>query len=648
MITEQKIEQFINRAQSKIAQLAIDTAGELYEAYSDSSSSELANELIDVIYNLRSELLDWTNYEIEKVVNYYTYKARLNDIALLQFNDVSQTIISGGTVVVDSSWIPSFNALNATVISNRAQLLLEIQRLDNVIATLNFDGLIPQQILDSIQDSATKSHTHNNKTILDALTQQHINHITSMIAHVGDFSIHVTAMQKTAWDNKVSLTQLTEGLATKANLSHTHTIPDIAGLTQLLESYVPIPGPKGQDGITPSIEIGSFQIGDALFIEMDNSNPAYPQLHFTIPMGKDGEDFKIQAFGAAAARLSNTYNSAELGYTYLGTDNGILYFRRPTDASNNPISATIAAGWFAIKFMGSDGWAPILGVQIISDTRVVLTLEGWTGGTGITPTLGSDPTHKVYLGPSGFTHTQEDAINIRGAQGIAGNTGKIMFPDESGTTAQRDQYNAREKDFVFYDNQIGMIYKKNSDAIGDWSQGFPWNYITVDDSLIANSTNPVTSRAIQSALSQIGNQYFEIVNGRLRTKDGQKLDAADIINLPSGGVEGHLPNKDQFLDEGGPNEVSALALKAGLTALTNKVDKVTGKDLSTNDFTNGHKDKVDKVIINGTGNKYKADDGNYKTSVDANSMVLTQLNLYDHSLGTVGIWRVVNNVLVKV
>lgn len=45
--------------------------------------------------------------------------------------------------------------------------------------------------------------------------------------------------------------------------------------------------------------------------------------------------------------------------------------------------------------------------------------------------------------------------------------------------------------------------------------------------------------------------------------------------------------------------------------LPNKVDKVSGKGLSTNDFTNTQKNKVDKVNISGEGKKVLSDNGDY-------------------------------------
>ncbi len=70
-----------------------------------------------------------------------------------------------------------------------------------------------------------------------------------------------------------------------------------------------------------------------------------------------------------------------------------------------------------------------------------------------------------------------------------------------------------------------------------------------------------------------------------------------------------MANKnDNYLNENG-----VLYLWQKIKQLVSgKVDKETGKGLSTNDYTNTDKTKVDKLITNGDGEKYLADDGTYK------------------------------------
>ena len=62
------------------------------------------------------------------------------------------------------------------------------------------------------------------------------------------------------------------------------------------------------------------------------------------------------------------------------------------------------------------GWSPIFAVVTDSERRV-LQVSSWTGGTGTPPTSG------VYLGSTGFVTDIAQAVDIRGAQGVAGMTG---------------------------------------------------------------------------------------------------------------------------------------------------------------------------------------------------------------------------------
>lgn len=69
---------------------------------------------------------------------------------------------------------------------------------------------------------------------------------------------------------------------------------------------------------------------------------------------------------------------------------------------------------------GDDGWSPIFAV--VSDgTRRVLQLVDWTGGAGTEPATGT------YVGPVGMVALAADAVDIRGATGLAGaGTGDLL------------------------------------------------------------------------------------------------------------------------------------------------------------------------------------------------------------------------------
>ena len=151
--------------------------------------------------SLQSEQLDWSDYEIELALDYYNYKAELSDIALINYADIITRISDNGTVV-DSGWIDAFNSLQSTVIFNKQDADNKINNLQNQIDNMDLSGLIPQELLDDIDDLKEDSHTHPNKSVLDGLTQSHVDSIGLNNNHRLNSSIHVTSTQKNSWDAK--------------------------------------------------------------------------------------------------------------------------------------------------------------------------------------------------------------------------------------------------------------------------------------------------------------------------------------------------------------------------------------------------------------------------------------------------------------
>lgn len=90
-------------------------------------------------------------------------------------------------------------------------------------------------------------------------------------------------------------------------------------------------------------------------------------------------------------------------------------------------------------------------------------------------------------------------------------------------------------------------------------------------------------------------------------------DDSSIRNLIKEIKETDLPNKvDKIEGKGLSTNDFTDEEKKQLVTVKNKVDKITGKSLSTNDFTDGHQNKVDKIVITGDGSKFLNDKGNYE------------------------------------
>lgn len=80
---------------------------------------------------------------------------------------------------------------------------------------------------------------------------------------------------------------------------------------------------------------------------------------------------------------------------------------------------------------GDRGWSPLVAIEVVSATREVLKVIGWTGGTGTPPSVPSSPNN--YMGASGFT-TQASAVNIRGTDGTNGVDGVSILYSYVSTT----------------------------------------------------------------------------------------------------------------------------------------------------------------------------------------------------------------------
>lgn len=78
---------------------------------------------------------------------------------------------------------------------------------------------------------------------------------------------------------------------------------------------------------------------------------------------------------------------------------------------------------------GEKGWSPVFGIAVDSDRRVVQLVD-WVGGEGTKPSSGQ------YIGASGLVTDIEDAVNIRGPQGIEGEDGREIELRVDGTNLQ--------------------------------------------------------------------------------------------------------------------------------------------------------------------------------------------------------------------
>lgn len=496
MDIQTKINTFIGLAQRRIAEGSLVLAKELNEAYVSEEYSDLLIELSDVIYTLTSDHCFWTDFQKEVVVDYYTRLAELDSIASNPLEELKTLTSSGKGTITDPAIVGDINELKKDVGTLTTDFNGYKTTTNNRLDVLESKPDVPQSVLDEIANNTSKSHTHTNKDVLDRLAQSDLDLIPTFSGHINNKGIHITDLERTNWNDKVSQSQLTTGLDGKADKVHNHDMSDINGLQSAFDGLKPEKGDPGKDGISPKLAIGTITEGYPMSVSLQEEGTSNYLMNFVLQKGDKGDPFTINKVGISSSRLDPVFNDVYENYSYLGTDNGILYLRHRTE-NGIDIPATSPSGWNEIPFIGASGWSPVLGVVTLSSGNSVLSLIDWVGGSGAKPSIGT-PGNPTYLGVNGFTQFESEAISVNGSKGDQGDVGKVGFPDASGNTSDRGTYNDRPKDFIFYDLETGLIYIKNSDTSGDWSNGYTWRGPKGDkgDSSSSNITSDITATGV--------------------------------------------------------------------------------------------------------------------------------------------------------
>lgn len=136
--------------------------------------------------------------------------------------------------------------------------------------------------------------------------------------------------------------------------------------------------------------------------------------------------------------------------------------------------------------------------------------------------------------------------------------------------------------------KLGQFYYNTGDKKAYQWNGTAWksfaSELVVDSALSSTSTNPVQNKVINSAL---GNKVDKVSGKGLSTNDYTTAEKQQLANLVAGTI-----TVDSALSASSTNPVQNKVIN---TALGNKVDKVSGKGLSTNDYTTTEKTKLSGI-----------------------------------------------------
>lgn len=141
--------------------------------------------------------------------------------------------------------------------------------------------------------------------------------------------------------------------------------------------------------------------------------------------------------------------------------------------------------------------------------------------------------------------------------------------------------------------------------------------VKIDETISKDSTNPVQNKVIAEAL---GNKVDAVAGKGLSTNDYSNDEKTKLANIAEGANKTIV---DAALSAESTNPVQNKVVNE---ALSGKVSKETGKGLSTNDFTNEEKTKLDGIAEG--ANKTVVDDKINSESVNPvqNKVIAAELN----------------------
>lgn len=193
------LEKEVNRANNAESILTSNLANEINRAKEKESliDNELANRYTkDKVYT-KEEVLA----EIERLIN--------NAPAVLDtFGEIANALGND----------PNFSTTIITMLS---------QKVDKIngkgLSTNDFTDDYKNQLI----DGNNKKHTHDNKSIIDTITQTLINSWNSAYSHISDTIKHITSAERTLWNT----------VSNKAEKSHTHTKSQITDMPTKVSQF---------------------------------------------------------------------------------------------------------------------------------------------------------------------------------------------------------------------------------------------------------------------------------------------------------------------------------------------------------------------------------------------------------------------------
>lgn len=249
--------------------------------------------------------------------------------------------------------------------------------------------------------------------------------------------------------------------------------------------------------------------------------------------------------------------------------------------------------------VGKDGWSPLL--RVVADgQRQVIQLYDWIGGTTSKPAIG-------YVGAAGLVATPAEAVDFKGGKGDKGDDGdpgpannlagvdvSTGDPGTDATATVTGTYPGQRLVLDIPRGDPGQPGPTPNLTPGNIETGAPGTPVVA--TITGTPENPVLNLRIPQGQPGTG-------SGDVSGPDGVDDLQMTQFDGPSGKIVRALDLTGMLAVDGGrPYVAEAGVAYATPLQLEGKVNKVAGKGLSSNDFTNDERVKLANIALQATKN----------------------------------------------
>lgn len=147
------------------------------------------------------------------------------------YSGALNTNVSADMMTKVASLIELVDAIKANYIAADGEVNIKLAELKATVDAANLgNNPVPEDLAATITSLIADKHSHNNKQLLDSITQSTMDSITASAVHNSTTDIHVTLPEKTKLGNLKTAAEYVQEFADKSDIGHKHLTSDVTGL----------------------------------------------------------------------------------------------------------------------------------------------------------------------------------------------------------------------------------------------------------------------------------------------------------------------------------------------------------------------------------------------------------------------------------